>query len=45
MEEPTVTATVVTPSEHVGQLMLLCQDRRGELLEHTALGPTRTMLK
>lgn len=43
--EPTVNATVVTPTEHVGQLMLLCQDRRGELKEHSALGSGRTLLK
>ena len=45
VQEPTVAATIVTPAEYVGQLMLLCQERRGELTEHTALGPGRTLLK
>ena len=40
-----MNATVVTPSEHVGVLMNLCQDRRGELTEHSVLGPARTMLR
>jgi translation elongation factor EF-4 len=43
--EPTVRATIITPTEMVGSLMTLCQDRRGELLEHSVLGTTRAMLR
>lgn len=43
--EPTVAATVVTPSEHVGSIMELFQDRRGEMTEHTVLSPARTLLR
>ncbi len=45
MFEPTVAATVVTPAEFVGPLMLLCQERRGEMMEHMALGAGRALLK
>ena len=43
--EPTVNATVVTPTEYVGGIMTLCQERRGELTEHSVLGTSRTMLR
>ena len=43
--EPTVIATVVTPSEHQGAIMALFQERRGDLSEHTFLGPGRTLLR
>ncbi len=43
--EPTVAATVVTPSEHVGSIMELFQDRRGEMTEHAVLSPARTLLR
>lgn len=43
--EPTVRATVVAPSEHVGAVMSLCQARRGELGEHAVLSPGRAMLR
>src|SRR5215213_10865895 len=29
LEEPVITAMVLTPSEHVGGLLQLCQDKRG----------------
>ncbi len=45
MHEPTVVATIVTPAEFVGPLMLLCQERRGEMTEHAALGAGRALLK
>jgi elongation factor 4 len=43
--EPTVRAAVVTPAEHVGALMELCQAARGELLEHAPLPPNRVLLR
>jgi len=33
IEEPRVRATVLVPSEFVGAMMQLCQDRRGEFLD------------
>lgn len=38
-------ATIVSPTDYVGAIMELCQDRRGELAEHAIIGPTRTLLK
>ncbi len=29
LEEPVITATILTPSEHVGTILKLCQDKRG----------------
>ena len=29
LEEPAITATILTPSEHVGGILQLCQDKRG----------------
>jgi GTP-binding protein LepA len=29
LEEPVITATILTPSEHVGPILQLCQDKRG----------------
>ena len=29
LEEPVITAMILTPSEHVGPIMQLCQDKRG----------------
>ena len=43
--EPTVAATIITPTAHVGAIMQLAQDRRGDLTEHTLLGPERTLLR
>ena len=43
--EPTVAATIITPTAHVGAIMQLAQDRRGDMSEHTLLGPERTLLK
>lgn len=43
--EPTVLAVVTTPSQYVGAVMNLCQDRRGELLNHATLGQDRALLR
>src|SRR5688572_10503759 len=29
LEEPVITATILTPSDHVGSILQLCQDKRG----------------
>ncbi|RZC94135.1 hypothetical protein C5167_007544 [Papaver somniferum] len=33
--EPTVSATIIIPSEYVGVVITLCYDRRGEQSEYT----------
>ena len=40
-EEPVITAMMLTPSEHVGGILQLCQDKRGvqKGLEYLDLGP------
>ncbi len=43
--EPTVAATILTPIAYTGAIMQLCQDRRGDMTEHTVLGETRAMLR
>ncbi|GIL43240.1 hypothetical protein Vafri_1037 [Volvox africanus] len=43
--EPTVTATLISPDVYLGRLMELCAGRRGEQLEHSSLGGSRTMLR
>lgn len=43
--EPTVMATIVTPSEFVGGLITLCAERRGEQLEYSFLDSQRALLK
>ncbi|MEA4893654.1 MAG: translation elongation factor 4 [Oscillospiraceae bacterium] len=43
-EEPFVKASIITPSEYVGNIMELCQDRRGEYKNMTYLDDTRVEL-
>ncbi len=43
-EEPFVKASIITPSEYVGNIMDLCQDRRGEYKNMTYLDETRVEL-
>ena len=43
--EPTVESTIVTPNDHVGGVIQLCQERRGDLGEHSVLGAGRTLLR
>ena len=42
--EPIVRANIITPTEYVGGLMDLCQDRRGTFLDMKYLDPTRVEL-
>jgi GTP-binding protein LepA len=45
IEEPAVLATIVVPSDSVGPLMQLAQDRRGRFLDMRYMTPTRVVLK
>lgn len=45
IEEPLVTATIMTPPEYVGPCMDLAQQRRGELLTMEYVTPARAMLR
>ncbi len=45
IQEPYVLATVVVPSDYVGPVMQLCQDRRGNFLDMRYMTPTRVVLK
>ena len=33
MEEPVVTASIIAPSDYVGAVMELCQERRGIFID------------
>ncbi len=44
MEEPVVKASIMTPTEYVGSIMELCQDRRGEYLGMEYIESTRAVL-
>lgn len=43
-EEPFIKATIITPETYVGNLLALCQERRGTQQSLTYLTPTRVML-
>ncbi|RSN48643.1 MULTISPECIES: translation elongation factor 4 [Actinomadura] len=43
--EPIVKATLLSPSEHIGAIMELCQGRRGELLGMDYLSPERVEIR
>ena len=43
-EEPFVSASIITPPEYVGNIMDLCQDRRGEYKNMTYLDESRVEL-
>jgi len=43
-EEPFIKATIITPEAYVGNLLALCQDRRGTQKGLTYLTPTRVMM-
>ena len=40
-EEPFAKVSIITPSEYVGNIMEICQERRGEYLDMTYLDKTR----
>jgi GTP-binding protein LepA len=44
IEEPYIRATIHLPTEFLGNVMQLCQDRRGEQKEMRYLGETRVMI-
>ncbi|HHW56234.1 MAG TPA: elongation factor 4 [Clostridia bacterium] len=45
IEEPIVKATIMVPTEYVGPIMELCQDRRGIYLGMEYIEQTRVLLK
>jgi len=45
MEEPIVKAEIILPTEYIGAIMELCQERRGEYLGMEYLETTRAVLK
>ena len=44
-EEPFINASIITPPEYVGNIMELCQDRRGEYKEMVYLDSSRVELR
>lgn len=44
MEEPISKSTIIVPTEYVGTIMELCQERRGEYKDMTYIDSTRAML-
>ena len=45
IEEPYIKATILTPQEHVGPLLKLLEERRGEQRELKYVGPTRVLIE
>ncbi|MDO5715419.1 MAG: translation elongation factor 4 [Tissierellia bacterium] len=45
MEEPIVQAEIMTPTDYVGAVMELCQNRRGEFLDMNYIEETRALIK
>ena len=44
IDEPMLSATIITPSEYTGTVMELCQSRRGEMTRMEYLSPERVEL-
>lgn len=44
MEEPVVKASIITPSEYVGAVMELCQEKRGVFIDMQYLEETRVVI-
>ncbi|KAI4453297.1 translation factor guf1-related [Holotrichia oblita] len=45
MEEPWVKAEIILPTEHIGRIMELCQERRGEYVGMEYIEQTRAILR
>ena len=45
VEEPIISATIITPKQYLGAIMKLCQERRGEQTDMTYLDETRLVIK
>ncbi len=45
IEEPFITAQIITPAEYIGSIMKLCTDRRGVYKNTTYIDPTRADLR
>jgi GTP-binding protein LepA len=45
IEEPVITATILTADEYVGPILKLCQEKRGVQKAITYLAPTRVMIQ
>ncbi len=45
VREPYILATILVPSEHLGAIMDLCNERRGVFVDMTYLTPTRVELR
>ncbi|WBW50360.1 translation elongation factor 4 [Peptoniphilus equinus] len=45
IEEPIVRAEIMTPTDYVGAIMDLCQNRRGTFIDMTYLEETRALIK
>jgi translation elongation factor EF-4 len=43
--EPMVDATMIFPSEYLGDVIELCEENRGTMLDQTYLAATRVLLK
>ncbi len=45
VEEPYISAQIITPTEYIGNIMKLCNDRRGIYKNTTYIDPTRADLR
>ena len=45
IREPYIRATIITPTDHVGAVMELCQGRRGDHVDMHYLSPVRVQLR
>jgi len=44
IEEPVVKATIISPTDYIGPIMELCQEKRGVFVDLAYLSPSRAML-
>jgi elongation factor 4 len=45
IEEPIINATIIVPKQYIGNIITLCQDKRGEQKDFVYLSEDRIMLK